>query len=134
MTCLLLSNSPAIISVLAADDTFTYVIPSVREILGYDPAKLLGTDAFAKIHPEDREAVWTQFSAVIQHPDKVRSTEYRYETAAGEWLWLEAPGNNRLDDPAVSGVIINMQNISERKSRERDLEVKTSASRSSPPW
>lgn len=118
----LITNSPAIISVLAADGTFTYVSPSVREILGYDPEELLGTDAFAKIHPEDREAVWTQFSAVIQHPDEVRSAEYRYETAAGEWLWLEAYGNNRLDDPAVSGVVINVQDISERKARERDLE------------
>lgn len=118
----LITNSPAIISVLAADGTFSYISPSIGEILGYEPAELVGTNAFSKVHPEDREAVWTVFAALVREPDEVRSAQYRYESASGDWQWLEAHGNNLLDVPAVGGIVVNVQDVSERKAHECTLE------------
>lgn len=118
----LITNSPSIICVLAPDGTFKYVSPSVTDILGYGPEELVDTNAFEKMHPADREAVFAEFSAVVEQPGEVRSAQYRYESAAGEWQWLEAHGNNLLDDPAVGGIVVNVQDVTERKARERELE------------
>ena len=42
---------------LGLDDggQLVFVSPSVREILGYDPAELLGTNVLELVHPDDAE-------------------------------------------------------------------------------
>ncbi|HEV2311133.1 MAG TPA: EAL domain-containing protein, partial [Acidimicrobiia bacterium] len=41
--------------------------------------------------------------------------------ADGSWCWLEAVGTNRLDDPAVRGIVVNARDISERKGAEEAM-------------
>jgi len=39
----------------------------------------------------------------------------RFRHGDGYWCYLEAIGNNLLDEPSVGGIVLNFRDISERK-------------------
>ena len=114
-------HSSDIVTALDANGTFQYVSPSAERILGYAPEELIGEDAFTYVHPDDREAVVSAFADSIDDESMTVATEYRLRRADGEYCWVESIGNNRLDDYAVGGYVINTRDISARKRREEKL-------------
>jgi len=117
----LVEHSRDVVSILGPEGTFEYVSPSVERILGHDQSDLVGTNAFDRIHPEDREAVTEQFFAAVEDPDYHPTVEFRYENADGEWRIFEARGKSRLDDPAIQGFVVTSRDVTERRERERAL-------------
>jgi len=100
-----------------------YVSPAVERVLGYDPDDLEGTSAFEFIHPDDRTGATNTLEALLDSPGVEREVEFRARQADGSWEWVEARGRNLLDDPVVNGVVVNARPITERKERERELEL-----------
>jgi len=118
----LLEHSTDRISVMNADGCYTYVSPSAETLMGHDPAELTGEEAFEYIHPEDRAKTRETFQQILDDPDGIYGVEYRYRDAEGSWRWVESRGTNRLDDPAIEGVVINSREITDRKEREQELQ------------
>ncbi len=119
----LIEYSSDLISILAPDGEFRFVSPSVEEILGYEPTELLGTNALEYVHPEDRAEANDVFQELVEDPGETAELEYRYETAAGEWVWLETRGQNRLEDEVLDGVVTVSRDATGRIRRERALET-----------
>ncbi|HEX2556436.1 MAG TPA: PAS domain S-box protein [Microvirga sp.] len=67
-----------------------YVSPSVREILGYEPQELIGTEAKDYIHPDDVEAVLAARGDLLSGRSKNAIFTYRHRNKAGEWVPLES--------------------------------------------
>jgi len=111
--------------VLIVDETGTvdYVSPAVERVLGYDPEELQGTSAFELVHPADVARATDTLEALLDAPEAERELEFRARDADGAWQWLETRGRNLLDDPVVDGIIINARAITERKERQRELEL-----------
>jgi PAS domain S-box-containing protein len=118
----LVEKSDDIISIVGTDGVFQYQSPSVERILGYDPEETIGDTAWEYIHPDDRAKVIESFERAVVDPDANPVVEYRSRHADGSWRWLEAHGNNQLDNPAIEGYIINSRDVTDRKARERRLE------------
>lgn len=101
-----------------------FVSPAAREILGYDPAELLGLEPAALAHPEDAEAVGAAFrSLLFGDPDRA-SVCCRFRHRDGRWIWVEAE-LRRLTDPrsgAASGIVGSLRDASKRKEAEDRLE------------
>jgi PAS domain S-box-containing protein len=114
-------GSNDIVSMLDTDGVFQYVSPSVEKVLGYDPADLIGEDAFRYVHPDDRERAIAAFRDSLDDaaPDPI--VECRLERADGDYLWTESVGSNRLDDIGVDGYVVNTRDVSDRKRREERL-------------
>ncbi len=117
-----IEQSSDVISVLDAEGNYQYQSPSAARILGNDPERMLGDDAFEFIHPDDTEAVQTAFAEAVADPELTPSVEYRFRRGDGSWIWLESIGNNQLDNPAIEGFVVNSREISERKQREQRVE------------
>ncbi|WP_436902313.1 histidine kinase N-terminal 7TM domain-containing protein [Halovenus halobia] len=117
----LIENSSDLITVIDRDGTVTYVSPSVRKIVGIDPAVAEGRNAFGFIHEDDRGRVKDAFEELIDNPGEKRRVEYRLSSADGEWLDMESEIWNLLDNPFVEGIVTNAREITERKEREREL-------------
>jgi len=118
----LLKHSTDRISILDADGCYKFVSPSAETLMGHDPDELTGDEAFEYIHPEDREKTRETLQQILDDPDGIYSVEYRYRDAEGSWRWVESRGKNRLDNPAIEGVVINSREITERKKREQELQ------------
>ena len=117
----LVEESDDIVSVLDADGRVQYQSPSVERVLGHDQAATAGDLAWEYVHPDDRETIKETFAEWIEAPNTTSTLEYRARHADGSWRWMEARGNNKLDDPAVEGYIVNSRDITDRKRRQREL-------------
>ena len=111
----LVANATDLITILAADGTIRYESPAIERVLGYDPEELVGADAFALVHPDDRAATWDAFAATLADPAFVPTVEFRFRHRDGSWRWLEATGTNLLADPDVGGVVVNSRDVTERR-------------------
>jgi len=116
----LVDRSSALLSVLTPGGTITYQTPAVAESLGHEPGSLVGEAFLELIHEDDRERVQAAFTGPLRDPGQTASVEYRVRTADGGVVVLESVASNPVD---VDGLVVNSQEITDRKRRERRLET-----------
>jgi len=126
----LLQGSPDRLSVLDSEGRYAYVSPAVERLMGHDREALEGSSGLEYVHPEDRERVQELLAVVVEAPNGEASAEYRVRDADGAYRWVESRATNRLEDPAVEGVVLNSREISDRKERERALAEERALTRS----
>ncbi|MBA3473114.1 MAG: PAS domain S-box protein [Rubrobacter sp.] len=114
-------NASDMITVLETDGTIRYVSPAVERMLGYRPEELVGTLAFDYVHPEDTEFLSSSFAEGLENLEVPLSMEFRMRAADGSWRHVEMILNNRLDDPAVRGIVANTRDVTERKRAEERI-------------
>lgn len=117
----LIEHSSDLITILDENGVFEYTSPATEDVLGYEPAELVGRDSFEMVHPDDRGAVVDAFETMTADPDATPSVSYRLRHGNGEWRHLESKGTNRLDDPAIQGFVINTRDVTNRVEAERRL-------------
>ena len=89
---LIVENSTDIIFTLNTRGEFTYVSPSVKKVLGYNPDDLQGLPFRSLVHPDDVHVI-----DEAQQNRRVKGSqgafeEYRFRNASGEWRWLLSTG------------------------------------------
>lgn len=117
----LFRNSSDIISIFDNRGNFLYVSPSLARITSHREADLIGKNFAQYIHPRDLKSVINCFSEERQQENKNFAAEFRFRHANGSWVYLEALGNNCLDNPAINGIIINARDVTLRKRMETQL-------------
>ena len=117
---LLADNSSDIIAVYNARGVFSYVSPSVEEILGYTPDELIGKTPYF-IVPEDRARVASQFEKALDS-DAPITIEYCALAKDGSRRWLEArPRFQRSDTGRIVQITDSVRDVTERREREAAL-------------
>ncbi|MGD0209498.1 MAG: PAS domain S-box protein [Desulfomonilia bacterium] len=117
----LIQKSLDMIIVLDGKGFVTYETPSLENILGYQPGYLIGKSPFEFIHPDDLKRVADDLSEVYLKTNPGVPTEVRVRKADDTWVYLEAIGQNLLEDPAINGIVITARDITERKHKEEAL-------------
>jgi PAS domain S-box-containing protein len=113
------------VSQVTLDGRYLYLSPSHRLVLGYEPETLLGTSAYALVHPDDLEPVKRDLILAIERRES-RRFEFRYRHADGHYLDLEAIGGLILDEAGTPrGAVLSARDITERKRLETDLRRRT---------
>jgi PAS domain S-box-containing protein len=110
------------ISVVDADGVFQYQSPAVERILGHEPEETIGDSVWEYVHPDDRERLKSTLEEWIATSGATEAVEYRARHADGTWRWMEANGNNQLDNPAVDGYVVTSREITDRRKRQQELE------------
>ncbi len=117
----LIENAQDIITVLDEDGTIRFESPAIKWALGYEPEELVGKSVFDYVHSEDQGAVLDVFQQGIQEKDEPQRIELRFKHRDSSWRYLEAIGQNLLDNPVVRGAVVNSRDITERKQLEDRL-------------
>ncbi|HRG91146.1 MAG TPA: LuxR C-terminal-related transcriptional regulator, partial [Chitinophagales bacterium] len=102
--------------------TFTYISPSIKNVLGYEPAELLGNYAGGLCHPDDFLPVYKQMEKLLEANGISIRTEARAKHKQGHWVWVEVILTNQLNDPAVQGVVANFRDVSDSKKAREEVE------------
>ena len=118
----LIQESSDIATIIDSNGTITYVSPSVTRTLGYEPEELVGEVGYEYQHPDDRDAVADAIETIQTNPDETQTIETRFRQADDSWCWIEATLQNRVDDPEISGILVNSRDISQRKRREQQFQ------------
>ncbi|MCA1738749.1 MAG: diguanylate cyclase, partial [Actinobacteria bacterium] len=111
-----------IITVLEADGTVrTHESPAIERVLGRQPGKRLGSNAFDWIDPNDVGLALSTFADILSKPGAHPPIEFRVPHADGSWRYLEHTVSNLLDDPDVRGIVVASRDITERKMLEEQM-------------
>jgi PAS domain S-box-containing protein len=102
--------------ILVTDDrgAVAYASPAVRDVLGHEPATLLGRSPLEFVHPDDLADVRERAATLWQ--DRVGSLVLRCRvvTSSDGYRTMEAALTNLIDDEAVAGIRITARDISEQ--------------------
>jgi diguanylate cyclase (GGDEF)-like protein/PAS domain S-box-containing protein len=116
----LVEHSSDVVTVIGRDLLIEWQAPSVRRVLGHDPDAMLGQPLTGLVHPDDVGAVERFLRDSLEHLGS-HTMSARLRHAAGGWRTVETVIDNRLEDPAVSGLVLNMRDVTIRKVLEDEL-------------
>lgn len=118
----LLQFSTDLIKVVDMEGTILYESPAIKPLLGYEEKELLGKNVFSFVHPEDREKAYRYFEQTIQNSNVISVITIRCLHKDGSYRILEAQGKN-ITTNALSGVVINSRDVTDRKMQEQRLRL-----------
>lgn len=117
----LIGNSLDGILLTDADGNINFSAPSLKNILGYEAADVMGTNVFGYVHDDDVDLARMKF---INRETTGANSEYvviRVRRKSGEWLWCMVRGHNLLDNPQVGSFVIYLHDDTLRKKAEDEL-------------
>jgi diguanylate cyclase (GGDEF)-like protein/PAS domain S-box-containing protein len=118
---ILVHSSRDAILVTDRSGTLTYASPGIEHVLGYPPAELQATSERDLIHPEDLVVRDELVARLVVDGAPQPAVELRMRHRDGGWRWVETIDTNRLDTPAVRGIVTNARDITERRQAAEAL-------------
>jgi PAS domain S-box-containing protein len=118
----MIENIGDVIGIVGADGITKYQSPNIERFFGWKPEDLVGKNGWDKMHPEDVGRIQKEFSKILEN-DKALTVEYRFKCKDGNYKWIEITAVNRINEPAINGVLLNYRDITERKLAEQLLEA-----------
>jgi len=115
----MIENIGDVIAIVGEDGKTKYQSPNIEKWFGWKPEELIGTSGWDKIHPEDIERIQKEFSKVLEK-ETASLVEYRFKCKDGNYKWIELTAVNRINDPAINGILLNYHDITERKKVEEE--------------
>jgi PAS domain S-box-containing protein len=121
----LLENASEIISIYSSSQKLTYISPSVTKILGYTPFEMMGGKDIDRLTRKGEQDITDMFKKLLDSPRIPITIQYTFMKKDGTKLFLEVTGRNLLDDTAINGIILNSQDITERKRAEKEERMRS---------
>ena len=118
----LVQNSSDVVVVVTPDGLVSYESDGVRRVLGHEPAEAIGRRFDEQVHPEEVGWLRSLLAGLAGARGAEQTTELRLRHADGSWRWVEAIGQNLVDEPAVGGVVLNFRDVTDRKHLEAQLQ------------
>lgn len=118
----LIENNEDIIVLLDEKLNYVYRSASAERVTGHGRS---GTQVKTdEVHPEDRANVRRYLEDLIPQPGKVIHVSYRVRHKKGHYIWMEGTFMNKLNDPDIRAIVLNVRDVTDRKKVEHDLEVR----------
>ncbi len=118
----LVQNASEVMAILSPlPPTVLFISDSVRRILGHSPDRLIGTDFSKLVHPDDGGKLQRFLANCAYGTLATQTAEVRLRRGDSRWTLVEMFGENRLEDRAVGGIVVNFRDISEARQIEAAL-------------
>jgi diguanylate cyclase (GGDEF)-like protein/PAS domain S-box-containing protein len=123
----LVAGSTDVIMVLDADLIVRWQSPASARLFGLSDQEVVGRHFQSMVHPEDAVIVADRLAEVAAGPgagldgDRPALVEGRVRDGFGQWRETESSLTDQRHVPAVSGLVVHIRDISERKEMERAL-------------
>jgi len=120
---LIAENASDLIVLIDPQGRRLYANPAYGRLFeGY--AGIIGTDAFAEIHPEDKEKAKKAFFDTV-HDGQNRDVEFRFLLPSGEVRWIESHRSVVLDSRGgVAHVVALARDVTERRRQDEALRAR----------
>ncbi len=115
----LVQNGTELVMVLDAGGSATFVSPSSRVVLGLEPEDALGRPVSDHLLDDDAPALVAALSRL--GPGEVGQVQARVRDDGRGVRVLEGTLTNLLDEPAVSGLVLSLRDVTERHAMQERL-------------
>ena len=104
------------------DGTLSYVSPSSKKMLGYDPEEIIGINGFDLIHPDDVPDVRERLNQTSKNNNltKGHRIEYRLKKKDGNYIYIEVRISLVFENDKVKALILILHDITDRKLIEKE--------------
>lgn len=118
----LVDSLPDLIMVLDTTARYTFISPSIKEILGFDPEEDGGMQLGDRTHPEDRRGLRALFDEVAGGRESFASLEVRVRHKQGDWRRILCHFSSLFDEAGkIEGVVISGRDVTQLKRLEEKL-------------
>jgi PAS domain S-box-containing protein len=121
----LLENASEVISIYDQNMKIIYVSPSVVRILGYTPEEMMEGKDFDRLTPKGESDFKNMFEKLLNDATQVLTIQYTFVRKDGTKVYIQTTGRNFLHDPAIKGIIMNAQDVTERIRAEKEERLKS---------
>jgi PAS domain S-box-containing protein len=111
---LLLENISDVVLILEKSGTIKFATPSIERLTGYSPKEITGKSYFDFIHEEDLLSAQKLLIDLLAASEVQVSIEKRILHKDGTILHVVGKGINLLSNPDIRGILINIQDNTER--------------------
>lgn len=103
---------------------FTYISPSCRALLGYEPEELLGQSGLRYIADDDVPYFQQLNQVLLDNPHTVANVSGRFRHKDGHYLWLEFAGRiiRSVETGELVEAVVSARDITQRKLAEEALQ------------
>lgn len=119
----LIESTSDIIGILDRDGAFLYENSSALRVLGYPSEEIVNRRSTAFVAPDALADAQRFLAAVLESPGQPLSIELCLLHRDGSRRDFEVLATNLLHLPAVSGIVVNLRDITERKRLMDQLEI-----------
>ncbi|HSL57105.1 MAG TPA: EAL domain-containing protein [Acidimicrobiales bacterium] len=109
----LIEHAPSVVEVLDAQGVILWAGPGAEQARGVPRGELVGTSSARFTHPDDADEANAWFRAVAARPGASDRYFGRMIRGDGQVAWVDATITNRLDDPAVRGIVANFHDVTD---------------------
>ena len=117
----LVQNSSDVIAVLDEAGVFTYASPAVTQLTGLEPRALRGRNFLELLPSDDLDSLDSARRAIRSASTHLRRLELSIERPDMTRRTAEVTITDLRNDPSVSGLVLNIRDITDRKLLEEDL-------------
>jgi diguanylate cyclase (GGDEF)-like protein/PAS domain S-box-containing protein len=117
----LLQNLSDMIAVCDASGNLAYWSPSFLRSLGWEEGDMTNRSLLAAVHPNDEARVRSYLQDISHKAGVAPPVEFRLIRGGEEWSNVEATASNLIDDENIRGIVVNIRDVSERKTLEHQL-------------
>ncbi|MEN6435971.1 MAG: diguanylate cyclase, partial [Anaerolineaceae bacterium] len=111
-------NMLDVIMEIDAQMQFSYISPSVKDLLGYTPEELIGKSMVDFLNPADHMKFENGISTALNHMDQKAAiiNEFQFKHANRGYIWVEMVAHFLVDeDGKFKGAIAVYRDVTERK-------------------
>jgi len=115
----IVENTTNVIMVTQPDSIISYLSPSCKDIFGYNPKDLIGTNPNI-FHPDDIQKVQQALSRALKG-EKGSGFEYRILTKHGDIKWVSHSWSPIFINKQLQSIVSVIEDISQRKETENNI-------------
>ncbi|MBI3406379.1 MAG: PAS domain S-box protein, partial [Acidobacteria bacterium] len=112
----LVENSSDAIWLLGKDGTVLYASQSSEDVTGFQRGEVVGLNLF---HPDELGMIREKIGQILAQPGVAVPVEHRLRHKNGFWRQVQSVGVNRLPDPSVGAIVVNIRDVTEQRRGER---------------
>ncbi len=117
----LIENSSDGIALIDAGGRITFASDSIQRSLGWQPARMVGSQMLEWVHPDDLGTAAEGFARALGVARGSAFVTVRVKQPDASWRWIEGTATNLLDHPAVGAVVANFRDVTDRRQLEEQL-------------
>jgi PAS domain S-box-containing protein len=116
---LLTENMSDLLCELDEQGSYLYLSPNYRDVLGWDPEALVGTNSLEVMHPDDRLPAQVEIQRAFATGYGRR--ELRVRHANGQWRWFDCIGRGYQTDDGRHRLFVICREITARVAADEAL-------------
>jgi PAS domain S-box-containing protein len=121
----LLENASEVISIYDENQKLVYVSPSVSRIYGFTPQEMMEGKDIDRLTFKGAKDVEKMFIDVINNSKETVAIQYTFLRKDGKKIYVETIARNLLNTTSIQGIVVNSQDITERKRAEKEERMKS---------